>query len=321
MAQMYKMEPGRLDQILKQQGKTRAYIQTITSEGKANAKRDKNNENTLDKKTVIKINKGEAVSRGVLTKLAKRLGIDIEDLVPSLNETYEEFDEWSDHTPPFEFYFDSHFSDTAHTFDKSGSHGLEFALNQWAKCKYAHELRSAVLSVSKIRFSLNLHKMSGAQESVLRRFDEVISNLKRLSNHNTDLLSQIDAAKQRSATSDILEELLEQGLHVYVLKYYKFDRKMKYIDENPVGWDYSKSKILAIGILDYEPEYGVTFTVDIGTEILMVTTQISANLDYVFGDFDVCFRGVIPIYRSSYLPSGTYAKLGGLDTDISMGGI
>ena len=97
---------------------------------------------------------------------------------------------------------------------------------------------------------------------------------------------------------DILEELIEQGLHVYLLKYYKFDRKMKYIDENPVGWDYSKSKILAIGILDHEPEYGVTFTLDIGTKILMVTKQISANLDYVFEDFDVCFMGVIPIYRS-----------------------
>jgi hypothetical protein len=305
------MEPDRLDQLLKQQGKTRAYIQTITSEGKANAKRDKNNDNTLDKKTVIKINKGEEVSIGVLTKLANRLEIDIQELVPSLNKTYEEFDQWSDYTPPFDFYFDSPFLDTAHTFENAESNGM----NQWAKCTSSQILSSAGLSVSKIRFSLNLHKMSGTQESVLRRFDEVISNLKRPSNHNTDLLSQIDAAKQRSATSDILEELIEQGLHVYLLKYYKFDRKMKYIDENPVGWDYSKSKILAIGILDHEPEYGVTFTLDIGTKILMVTKQISANLDYVFEDFDVCFMGVIPIYRSSYLPSGA------VHNDVSLGGI
>lgn len=314
MAQMYNMEPDRLDQILKQQGKTRAYIQTITGEGKANAKRDKNNDNTLDKKTVIKINKGEAVSIGVLTKLANRLEIDIQELVPSLNKTFEEFDEWSDHTPPFDFYFDSPFLDTAHTFDNAGSYGTGFALNQSAKCTSSQILSSAVLSVSKIRFSLNLHKMSGAQESVLRRFDEVISNLKRPSNHNTDLLSQIDAAKQRSATSDILEELIEQGLHVYLLKYYKFDRKMTYMDENPAGWDYSKSKILAIGILDHEPEYGVTFTLDIGTKILMVTKQISANLNYVFEDFDVCFMGVIPIQRSSYSPSGA------VHNDISLGG-
>ena len=295
MAQMHRMNPGRLDQILKQKGKTRADIQKIRGEGKANAKLEKTNINTLDKKTVIKMNKGEPVSRKVLEKLAARLEIDIEELVPDLSKISHE--EYWDERGPLEFVFDSPFTDTHHHFDKMQSpvsgdwaKEQELRLQLIAKLESSTMLRDAVKSASKVRYKLGVSELSLVQEGALTDFSKVISDLQDLEQKqslDTDLLLQIEAVKKQSAPLAILEELKELGLHIYVLKYYEYQRdSVDHPDPNKTYniFKYSRSEILAIGILNHIPESGVIFGVDVGTEILMKNPLIAANLDIVFGN-------------------------------------
>jgi hypothetical protein len=301
------MEPDRLDQILKQQGKTRAHIQTIRSEGKANAKRDKNNDNTLDKKTVIKINKGEAVSIGVLTKLANRLEIDIQELVPSLrcNSTN---DDWGFALPCL-FTFDCNSYNTTHCLGKAQNpvHGdwANEKVLKWHRCaklESAMMLKSAVKSASKVRYELSVQEVSEAQEEALKNFSTVISelpDLKKQEFDDTDLLLQIESVKKQSKPSVILDELKELGLHVYILKYYEYDRELMEMDARPIGFEYTRTEILAIGIIDHIPEGGVAFFLDTGTEIFMEKEQIAANLDNVFGNFD-SFLCEGQLYERSY---------------------
>ena len=109
MASKVKMKANRLDELLKEFGMTRSDVQRL--ENKEDRQNDPDNENKLDKKTVIKINKGEEVSLGSIEKLSDILSLPVLELIDGCSDNMggeeDQMCQFGRRSVPFTFIFKS----------------------------------------------------------------------------------------------------------------------------------------------------------------------------------------------------------------------
>lgn len=225
------MQKGRLDQLLREAGKTRDDIQN-----QPGLERDKTR---LDRKTVITINKGEEVSLNTFNKLAHLLKCDVKDLITELSEK------------PKRLYF----------LEGSVANRLEVTARL---VEPEDELLPVVWQCGKVLYNLDLPtNISPDVEANIRQLDVQLNGSEDDNpgeSYFSSLSSQLTDLSKQKKVRDILSSLKENGIGVYIKPTRIWEKQDSFY--NRAELEYSSTNQLLIGITEIHPK--VTFIFDRG---------------------------------------------------------
>ena len=289
MASKVKMKANRLDELLKEFGMTRSDVQRL--ENKEDRQNDPDNENKLDKKTVIKINKGEEVSLGSIEKLSDILSLPVLELIDSCSDNMggeedQDVPILEEDPFPFTFIFKSNYEDEhSHSLNLKGENLLELSDQQ------------LLINADKIRYSLHLSQTWDTEtRSVLGDLETAINILRGVSNEraekviddtNLQELMTIEDAKQ--SYPNVLKILRKKGITVWGSHYFDYSREL--IEDTPQAGhaflDYTRESIFVIGITDSKMlNNGVTMSVRGNLSYYLTRNNLKEHANYFFRGFD-----------------------------------